>query len=86
MNEFGWFHLLIRVITGTVLNLFIKFKQIQTDHLGSFIPKNRKLNALIHFEDAPYYKFNLQSNFTRKTVLRIFLKFSSNLLYRNSEF
>ena len=48
--------------------------------LHSFIPENRKLNALIHFEYVDL------ANFTRKTMFRIFLNFSSNLFCRNSEF
>ena len=48
--------------------------------LRSFIPENGKLNALIHFEDVHL------ANFTRKTMFRIFLNFSSNLFCRNSEF
>ena len=63
-----------------VLNFVIKFKQIQTDYLDFFIPENGKHNALIHFEDAHL------ANFSRKTMLKIFLKFSSNIFCRNSEF
>ena len=42
--------------------------------------RKRKTYALIHFEDAHL------ANFTRKTTLKIFLKFSSNIFCRISEF
>ena len=55
-------------------------EEVDSCHYILSSQKTENLMLLIHFEDVHL------ANFTRKTMFRIFLNFSSNLFCRNSEF